>query len=389
MVRPLRVLFTCVVGQGHFNPMVPLAKAFEAAGHDVAFATDPTFTAHVRSVGFEAFAAGLDMPEARKRFIEQTPEWPSVEPWNQARLMVPGLFAGVRIEPMLDDLGRIIPEWRPDLVVHDFLEMAGAIAAERARIAHVDHSFGVLRPLEVRQVATKALDPVCERLGIRNPGVGGLGGELYLDICPPGIQLPEIADVPRVQPLRPVGFDEAPEATLPTWLAGRPSRPLVYVTMGTEFNRKPEIFRAILDGLDGEPYDVVVTVGASGDPEALGGRSDNVRIERFIPQSHVLPHCSAFVSHGGSGALLGAINAGVPILAVPQGADQFLNAETIIRAGIGRRLMPAELSSEAVREAVRALIDDGGYLETVRSHQASIESMPPPEAVIPVLEGLV
>ena len=58
-----------------------------------------------------------------------------------------------------------------------------------------------------------------------------------------------------------MGFDDAPEAVLPTWLSTRPSRPLVYVTMGTEFNKKPEIFRSILDGLLGEAFDVVVTVG--------------------------------------------------------------------------------------------------------------------------------
>ena len=46
----MRVLFTCVVGVGHFNPMVPLAKAFEAAGHRVAFATDPGFGSHVRGL---------------------------------------------------------------------------------------------------------------------------------------------------------------------------------------------------------------------------------------------------------------------------------------------------------------------------------------------------
>lgn len=43
----MRVLFTCVVGHGHFNPMVPLARAFEHAGHEVAFATDPGFVGRV------------------------------------------------------------------------------------------------------------------------------------------------------------------------------------------------------------------------------------------------------------------------------------------------------------------------------------------------------
>lgn len=384
----MRVLFTCVVGLGHFNPLVPLARTFQKAGHDVAFATDPKFSVYVQTVGFEAFAAGLDMPEALHRFIRRTPEWRDVAPWDQIRLMVPGLFAGVRIEPMLEDLGPLIDNWQADLLIHDSAEMAGAIAAELAGIAHVEHSFGVLRPLELRRRAMEELAPVCDLLGVVNPGIGGLGGELYLDICPPGIQRPEIGDLPRVQSLRPVGFDDAPMAVLPAWVTARPSRPLVYVTMGTEFNRKPEIFHAILDGLHGEPIDVIVTVGAAGDPGALGPRSDNVRIERFVPQSRLLPHCAAFVSHGGSGALLGALNAGVPMLAIPQGADQFLNAESIVETGIGRRLLPAELSAEAVRGAVRAIVEDARYVDAVRSQQAAIAAMPAPEEVVAVLEAL-
>ena len=154
-------------------------------------------------------------------------------------------------------------------------------------------------------------------------------------------------------------------SVLPAWLAPLPSRPLVYVTMGTEFNKKPEIFRSILDGLAGEPFEVVVTVGASGDPAALGPVGDNVRVERFVPQSRLLPHAAVFVSHGGSGALLGGLNAGVPMLAIPQGADQFLNAETIVEHGLGLRLLPDELSPAAVRDAVRQLVEDGRYRDAV------------------------
>ena len=95
----MRVLFTCVVGQGHFNPLVALAKAFEAAGHDVAFATDPGFVAHIRGVGFEAHPAGIDMSEAFRRFLRTMPDWRAVAPQDQIRYIVPGLFAGVRIEP--------------------------------------------------------------------------------------------------------------------------------------------------------------------------------------------------------------------------------------------------------------------------------------------------
>jgi MGT family glycosyltransferase len=155
--------------------------------------------------------------------------------------------------------------------------------------------------------------------------------------------------------------------------------------MGTEFNKQLGVFRAILDGLAGAPVDVVVTVGPSGDPEALRPFDDNVRIERFIPQSSLLPRATVFVSHAGSGATLGALRAGIPMLAIPQGADQFLNAERVVETGVGLRLMPDEVEPGAVRDAVQTLLDDDRYPDAVRVHQASMESMPTPDEVARML----
>ena len=93
--------------------MVSLARAFRAGGHAVAFATDPGFSQHVGRVGFDAFPAGLDMSDAWKRFFETRPDWRDVAPQDQLRHVHTGLFAGVQIDPMLADLGRIIPAGGP------------------------------------------------------------------------------------------------------------------------------------------------------------------------------------------------------------------------------------------------------------------------------------
>ncbi len=381
------MLFTCVVGPGHFNPMAPLALACRAAGHEIAFATDPGFAPHIRALGFEAYPAGLDMPVAMAKLYRTVPGWRDIAPWDQAAHIWRGVFGGVRIEPMLGDLEPLIAGWAPDLLIHDSAELAGAIAAEQAGIAHAEHAFGVLRPLALRAAGADGVDEACRRRGVANPDVGGLRGELYLDPCPPAIQDPSIAALPRVQPIRPVGYDDAPDVVVPAWLEAPHSRPLVYVTLGTEFNKRPDVYRTILEGVAAEPWDVVVTIGLRGEPSLLGPQPDNVRIERWIPQSRLLPHCAAFVSHGGSGAMLGAIAAGVPMLAVPQGADQFINAERILATGMGRRLLPAELGPDAVRDAVRGLVDDPAYRAAARAVQASMATMPPPEAVVPVLEA--
>jgi UDP:flavonoid glycosyltransferase YjiC (YdhE family) len=384
----MKVLFTCVVGHGHFNPMVPLARALEAAGHRVAFATDPGFCGHVREVGFEAFPAGLDQVDAQARFVAATPGWAEIPPQERMPVQLPGLFAGVRVPRMLADLEPLVASWRPALVIHDTLEFAGAIVAESAGIVHAEHSFGILRPAMIRAVATEILAPMAARRGVHDPGVSGSNGELYLDICPPGIQQPEIVDVAHVQPLRPDGIDGDSEAALPDWMGDLPDRPTVYVTMGTVFNKSADVFATVLEGLREENVTVIVTVGGSGDPALLGPQPDNVHIERYIPQSLLLPHCDLMISHAGSGATVGALAAAVPMLAIPQGADQFLNADAITRLGAGLRLLPSEFTAAAIRDAARELLSDGRFTEVARAEQVAIRQMPAPASVVPRLEAL-
>jgi len=56
----MRFLFTSIPGLGHFNPLVPLARALTDSGHDVAFVTSPSFADAVTRAGFEFIAGGID-----------------------------------------------------------------------------------------------------------------------------------------------------------------------------------------------------------------------------------------------------------------------------------------------------------------------------------------
>ena len=59
-----------------------------------------------------------------------------------------------------------------------------------------------------------------------------------------------------------------------------------------------------------------------------------------MSQTSVLPHCTAVVSHAGSGTVLGALGTGLPQLCLPQAADQFRNAAGVSAAGAGLALHP-------------------------------------------------
>jgi UDP:flavonoid glycosyltransferase YjiC (YdhE family) len=54
----MRMLFTFAGGSGHFEPLVPMARAAQAAGHIVAFSGEPALAPTVEQAGFTMFPSG-------------------------------------------------------------------------------------------------------------------------------------------------------------------------------------------------------------------------------------------------------------------------------------------------------------------------------------------
>jgi MGT family glycosyltransferase len=185
-----------------------------------------------------------------------------------------------------------------------------------------------------------------------------------------------------------VPFDSVAGEALPAWVADLAPRPTVYVTLGTVDNDAPGVIEAAVAGVRDEPVNLVVTVGPNRDPAELGPQPPTVHVERYVPQSSLLPHCDVVVSHGGSGTTLAALAHGLPLLRLPQGANQFENAARCAALGAGIRLLPEETDAHAVREAVRALLDDSRFRASAAGVAAQIRAMPAPAEVAPVLEAL-
>jgi UDP:flavonoid glycosyltransferase YjiC (YdhE family) len=383
----VRVLCSCLPGFGHFHPMVPLARAVTEAGHEVAFATAPRFSERVVApAGFLAFPAGVS-PVVVEEETAGLPEVAALGPrdvWPFGAHM----FAGVAAARKVPDLVEVVERWDPALVVHGAIDFAGPVAAARAGLPSVNHGVGALQPREFWELSGGVVGPLWDQWGVEPGPLGGMFRYLYLDVCPPSFQSSDIAMVPVRHPLRPVPFDTPTGGELPRWVASLPDRPTVYVTLGTIFNATPSLFETLLDGLREEPFNVIVTVGPDRDPEELGLQPDNVRVERYIPQSLLFPYCDAVVCHGGSGTVLAALSWGLPLLVVPQGANQFWNAERCAELGLGALLAESDISPAAVRGAVHALLEEPRYRAAAGRIRDEIARMPPPDEAVPELERL-
>jgi UDP:flavonoid glycosyltransferase YjiC (YdhE family) len=384
----MRVLITTPSGLGHVLPMVPLARAIQARGHEVVWATAADTRSWVEDAGVPTVAAGIVQADQMLEFWRRNPEVRALPPEQMPNVMFPKLFGGVAAPVMLADLLPIVRDWEPDLVVHDAAELAGPIVAALVGVPSVVKAFGALIPRERVAAAGDEVAPLWRSVGREPRPFGGLYDHLYLDVYPPGLQ-PAVADhVGPRQLLRPVAYDVAEDSRREVELpdAGT-DRPLVYLTMGTVFN-DPTALRRVVDAVAALDVRLLVTVGPNGDPEALGDQPPHVRVERYVPQTLVLDRCGVIVSHAGSGTVLATLSLGLPQLCLPQGADQFGNAAAVAGAGAGVALLPVEASGEAIADALGRLLAERSFRDAATRVSETIASMPGPDDVAEVLERL-
>ncbi|MGI9022010.1 MAG: glycosyltransferase, partial [Acidimicrobiales bacterium] len=321
--------------------------------------------------------------EARRRYPDEAALFGAERFEN----FVPRMLGGVAAPPRSADLVSIVEEWRPDVLVYDETELGGPVAAARAGIPHVDHSVGILRPLSMFGLARQTLEPEYERWGGDLGPHAWLVDYLYLDVCPSSLQSPWIDEVDVAHPMTNAAIPADAGEQPPAWLADLPDRPTLYVSLGTVFNNDPTVFRTILEGVREEEVNVIATVGRQNDPADLGPQPDNVHVERYVSQALLLPHCDVVVNQGGT-AILSILAEGLPMIVVPQGANQFHNAAALVGAGLGRSLLPGKVTAEAVRGELRILLDDPGYRTRAAGVAAEIEAMPGPADGVRLVERL-
>lgn len=372
----LKVLVVSIPGRGHLDPMLPLVRALVAGGDRVVVAAAADMADTATGAGAEFHPSGHGEAVWFERLVARTRGAPGdgLAPERINHYFLPRVFGEIGADDMIDDVLAAGAALSPDLVLFESYAMAAPLAAALMEVPAVNHLLGPLLPHEVWELANDAVSPLWRSFGCDAPGYAGVYRDLTISICPPLLEVLQVPDG-ATQLIRPAPL---PEPAMPD--NDTSARPLVYVTLGTFFGN-PEVFRPILSGLADEPVEVVVTVGADRDPAELAPVPKNARVERFIPQAELLPDCSAVVHHGGAGTTFGSLAHGLPQVVVPQGADNFINGAMLERAGVGRMLLPGQVTPDAVRQAVSSVLGDASCRTAARDIAGQMAGMPGPDEV--------
>ena len=377
---PLRILFTVQPGLGHLHPLVPLATELRARGHAVTFASSPLFADRISSLRFP--------------FIAYGPAWTETpsDPHFSARTDFPGFLRSA--EPaIVDELAGAIADSPPDLIVREYTEFAGWPLARRLGVPLVTHGIMHRLPTPVMAMVCGpdfAEAARCNGIQVDDPIIDSLGSA-YLDICPPSFQGP--TDELSVTRALRLEIHDSTGVSAPPWIQSLGvDRPLVYASLGTVFNATPGVLEAIVSAVSEQPYDVLLTTGHDRDPASLGPLPTNVRAERYVPQSMVLPRCRAAITHGGFNSCLAAFTYGVPLYVLPIDADQPVNALASAAAGAGinaaaelpssdprgPRVNLGHLDVGAMRDGVARLLGEPAFAASAARLGQEIAVMPTP-----------
>lgn len=373
-------MFASLGAYGHLYPMMPLALACADAGHDVVIATGDPFLGRLPLPTVPGFPDGMRLDwaigEARRR-----------HPQLHGDEFSTAMFADVTAEATVPTMIEQCERTRPDLVVFEGMNTGAGVAASVLGIPSAAYAialataiYGTLHP------ATARFQHRTWRARHRATPESDLLADALISPAPPSLRQGDPTSAPII-PIRSVAYNEA-GADAPAWLAAPRTRPRVYLTLGTVSSVAVGVLIHALAEIAALDVEVLATVGPDGDPHALGDVPHNVHVETFVAQSAVLPLVDLIVHHGGTGTVLGALEAGLPQLLLPQHADQFLNARIVTSGGAGRALTHPAAQPGAIADAVRALLGDAPERQAAARLRDEIAAMPAPREVVSTLVQL-
>jgi glycosyltransferase (activator-dependent family) len=419
----MKVLFATANDGSFLHPMISLAWALRTAGHEVLVANQAFATPHVTAAGLTAVPVGRQTaPDRLLTAMRVTPEMleearPGLQPpydaidpeheptWAELLSAYVEDVDRCRYEnfPMIAGLVALARDWRPDLIVWEPFTLAGPIAAKASGAAHARMLFGIdvfgvarRRFLDrmAEQPPERQADPLADWLGgyARKYGAGFTEdmacGQFTIDQYPTVLQV----EAAGLDYLHSRYLPYGGKACVPAWLQVPPDRTRIALTMGFTasgfFNGFGFSLQDVLDRLGSLDVEVVAVVD-EGQQAKLGRVPDNTRLASWVPLDVLAGACSAAVNHAGGGTLSTFAVHGVPQLTLPYHFDEPVLGRNHAAFGAGLTIRPGEATGEAVRDAVRRLLDEPAFAERAGRLRDEMAALPSGNRLVRRLEERV
>lgn len=408
---------------GHVLPAIPVVRALVGRGHEVWWYGGQRFRAQAEAAGahFAGYEHAYDYDDRdydaafpgrsalaglnqirfdlRKLFIEQAAEQHRDLTAILARFPAdvvlgdPSMFAAVTVEETGGPPSAIYNVSCLGLAGREVAPFGLGLSPSASPLGRLrNRALRFLAPNVIFREASAALARQCADIGVAPRKFQGtvLSPNLFLQPTVAAFEYPRSDLPPQVHFIGALLLDRPAEFVAPSWweelFAAR--RPVVLVTQGTVATAPSELIVPTLSGLVGD--DVLLVAVGVRDPDELGLASlaPNVRVERFVPFTPLLPLVDVYVTNGGFGGVQYALSHGVPIVVAGTTEDKPEIGNRVAHAGAGINLRTSSPTPQQVADAVRTVLREPRYRVAAQVIQAELNRHNAPEEAATLLEQL-
>ncbi|MFG3280565.1 macrolide family glycosyltransferase [Streptomyces sp. NPDC048111] len=342
----------------HILPSIEIMRELVARGHRVTYANDPAVAGLITPTGAQLVPCTSVLPVADNN-------------WPDDPIAAMELF--------LDDAVQALPQLRAvyeddpaDLYLYDIGAYAARALAESQRrpLLQLSPTFvgwegygedvaAYLKQLPGATAYRAKFAAWLAGCGATTTDVDAFSGRPARSLATILRSMQPYADRVDADAVTFVGPCFDPAADAGEWTRPADADKVLLISFGSAYTRQPGFYRQCLAAFGDLPgWHVVLQIGTYTKAEELGAIPSNVEVLTWGPQRAILEQADAFVTHAGMGGCTEGLRAGVPMIAVPQAADQFMNADRLVELGVARRIDTADATAEALGAALHALVTD-------------------------------
>ncbi|WP_010502563.1 macrolide family glycosyltransferase [Paenibacillus elgii] len=360
-----RVLFINGGSEGHINPTLGVVQELIRRGEEVVYFIMDQFRDRVEPTGaevitfdggkfVEAFLAGGRSPWGRVGGLLRT-----------ADIVIPSVLEQTKGE-------------RFDYIIHDSMFGCGHLLAQILDVPAINsctsfavqqNSFDIMQdhlslhfPVDVNERAQQEFQELVRSVQAKYKVQLGSAYEVFCNPAP-------LTIVYTSKHFQPGGesFDETYKFVGPSVVPRSDDHfdfshvdtdRLIYISLGTVFNQALDFYKLCLAAFAETEYTVILSVGRQTTIAELGDIPANFIVRNYVPQLEVLQRAKLFITHGGMNSTSEGLYYGVPLIVLPQSADQPMIARRVAEIGAGLHLSQEGLTAGDLREAAERVLKD-------------------------------
>ncbi|WP_375104372.1 macrolide family glycosyltransferase [Paenibacillus sp. RS8] len=378
-----RVLFINAGSEGHINPTIGIVQELISRGEEVVYFSIEAFRERIEETG--ALVRTLDDQQYIKAFISGGRDY-LLERVNglllTADIVIPGVLEQIKGEHF-------------DYIIHDSMFGCGRLIAQILKLPAINSctsfvqtkaSFDQLMEqfyMEAPAEIVKAVDDRFQSLTAKIKEEYGVEiHSPYEVFCNPA-PLTIVYTTREFQPYdealdqsyKFVGPSISSRSTLDDFdLSAIKGKELIYISMGTVFNQAIDFYKLCFKAFGNMDHTIVMSIGNKVQIYDLGEIPQNFIVKNYVPQMNVLQNSRVFISHGGMNSVHEGLYSGVPLIVIPQSADQPIIAEQVANAGAGIKLQMQGLTATELREAVERVLTLPSFQKAVATIKDSFRT---------------